>query len=128
MCDICGRILDLCGVTTQFPWRTAETSGSNHDDSVLEDLCKTLSGLELRAYLGGVSSDHVITSNNIDDERELELLLSPNKMSHRDSDLNKTATQSLKDSLIQSDHHLESKLGDASTIATINKIKVCNNN
>ena len=113
-------------MTTQFPWRTAETSASNHNDSVLEDLCKTLSGLELRAYLGGVSSgsDHVITTNNVDDEKELELLLSPSKTTGRDSDVNKTATQSLKHSLIQNDHHLESSLGDVNTKAIINKIKV----
>ena len=84
-------------MTTQFPWRTADTSASNHNDSVLDDLCKTLSGLELRAYLGGVSSgsDRVIT-NNVDDEKELELLLSPSKTTGKDSDVNKTATQSLK--------------------------------
>ena len=113
-------------MTTLFPWRIAETSGSNHNDSVLEDLCKTLSGLELRAYLGGVSSgsDRVITTNNVDDEKELELLLSPSKTTGRDSDLNKMATQSLKHSLIQNDHHLESSLNDVNTKAVINKIKV----
>ena len=125
MCAICSRILDLCGVTTQFAWRTAETLCSSHDDSVLEDLCKTLSGLELRAYLGGSSgSDHVITTNDIDDEKELELLRSPSKMTGKDSDLNKMATQSLKHSFIENDHHLENSLEDVNTKAIVNKIKV----
>ena len=131
MCDICGRILDLCGVTTQFPWRTAVTT--DHGDSMLEDLCKTLSELELRAYLGDVPSGseegHVIATNNGDDDKELELLLSPSKTtSDKESGLNdnKMANRSLiKHKFIQNDHDLENCLDDANTIATINKIKVC---
>ena len=131
MCDICGHVLDLCGINTPFPWRTAIVAGGDdHNDSVLEDLCKTLSELELRAYLGGVSSgsDHVITTDDInDDGKELELLLSPSKIvGNSKSVLNKTATQSLKHNRIQNSHHLSDTLNDANTIATINKIKVCN--
>ena len=131
MCDICGHILDLCGVTTQFPWRTAVTTTTNNGDSMLEDLCKTLSELELRAYLGDVPSGstegHMITADDIDDDKELELLLSPSKATgHKESAVNdKTANRSLKHKFIQNDHHLENCLDDADTIATINKIKVC---
>lgn len=92
---------------------------------MLEELCKTLSELELRAYLGGKSSgsDHVITTDDIDDEKELELLLSPSKNANRkDSGSNRLATRSLN---IQNDYHLGNKLGDVNTIATINQIKVC---
>ena len=103
----------------QFPWRTA--SSGDHNDSMLEDLCKTLSGLELRAYLGGVSSeseDHVITSNDGDNDKELEALLSPSKgTSHKDGG---TVTQSLKHKFIQNDDSLD----DAKSITVISKIKV----
>ena len=122
MCDICGCILDLCGVTTQFPWRTANSG--DHNDSMLEDLCKSLGGLELRAYLGGMSSeskDHVITSNDVDDDKELEVLLSPSKgTSHKDGEFNETVTQSLKHNFVQNDDSLD----DAKSIAVISKIKV----
>ena len=116
-------------MATQFPWRTAVVTATDHDDSMLEDLCKTLSELELRAYLGDMPSGsrgHVIATDDIDDVKELELLLSPSKSTGRkDSGLNKMANRSLKEKFIQNDHHLENSLDDADTIATINKIKVC---
>ena len=127
LCDICGLILDLCDVTTQFPWRTAVVTDNDHNDSILEDLCKTLSKPELRVYLEGMpsGSDHVITTDSIDDDEELELLLSPSKStSHKDNDSNQTTTQSLKPNFIPNDQHLRDRLEDVTTITTINKIKV----
>ena len=127
MCNICGRILDLCGVATQFPWQTSMVTATNQGDSMLEDLCNTPSELELRAYLGDVPSGstegHVITTDDVDDDKELELLLSPSKTTdHKEeSGLNKMANRSLKHKFIQNDNHLEDSLDDADTIATINK-------
>ena len=94
---------------------------------MLEDLCNTPSELELRAYLGDVPSGstegHVITTDDVDDDKELELLLSPSKTTdHKEeSGLNKMANRSLKHKFIQNDNHLEDSLDDADTIATINK-------
>jgi len=128
VCDICGRILDLCGATTQFPWRTtsivtAVVTNGNTSSNMLKDLCKSLSELELRAYLGGVNSDHVIR-NDEDDNEELDLLVSPSNSVHstvKCSELigsNKTATQSL-DKL-----HLGNWLDNKDTIDTANQLKV----
>jgi len=95
VCDICGRILDLCGATTQFPWRTTTTvvTNGNASSNMLKELCKSLSELELRAYLRGGDSDHVI--QNSDDNEELDLLMSPNNSSDQISS-NKTTTLSFK--------------------------------
>ena len=131
LCDICGRILDLAGVTTQFPWRTAVVaSGDNQNDSMLEEMCKTLSELEMRVYLEGISSepDHVILTNDDDTDKELELLLSPSKSvdNHHKKDglKNKTATQSLDHSFVDLEHHLRYGINDANTMATVSQIKV----
>ena len=103
-------------------------TAADHNDSMLEDLCKTLSELELRAYLGGGSSgsvDHVITTNDVDDDKELELLLSPSKSAgHKNSDLNNTTNRSLKHKFIENNHRLENSMDDVNTIATMNKLKV----
>ena len=47
LCDICGQILDLCGVTTQFPWRTTAATttvvtNGNTNTTKLKELCKNL--------------------------------------------------------------------------------------
>jgi len=128
VCDICGRILDLCGATTQFPWRntnivTALVTNGNTSSKMLKELCKSLSELELRAYLGGVDSDHVI-QNDEDDNEELDMLVSPSSSVHdtlKCSDLinsNKTTTQSLNKI------HLGNWLDDKDTVDTAYQLKV----
>ncbi|XP_065901024.1 uncharacterized protein [Dysidea avara] len=132
LCDICGRILDLCGVTTQFPWRTTTATttvvtNGNTNTTKLKELCKSLSELELRAYLGGVGSDHVIQTDE-DDNEELDLLVSPSNSVHDTlecSDLigsNKTTTQSLNKL------HLGNWLDNKDTIGTTNQLKSDLNN
>ena len=122
LCDICGRILDLCGVTTQFPWRTINSittaiNDGNTSAIKLKELSKSLSEVELRAYLGGVGSDHVI-HNDDDDNEELDLLVSPSNSVHDTLLCDKTTTQSLNK------FHLGNWLDDKDTIEIVSQIKV----
>ena len=77
----------------------------------------------MRAYLGGVGSDHVI-QNDEDDNEELDLLVSPSNSVHDTlecSDLigsNKMTTQSLNKL------HLGNWLDNKDTIETTNQLKV----